>query len=122
MPDVVFHHRDFRCIASVPAVNDVISYREVDWQQIGTYRAGSVGSGEPMAVYYHPEYPLYEPIDTRLRLHVTPADLEQELGVPQKSIRTYLRSRYGTLQAEADRWRLVPSQADDVRVHFGGAG
>lgn len=120
MPSVVFHHRDFRRIDDAPEIDDVISYAGIEWRRTGVYRQGIVGAGERMDSSWHPSYPLYEPLDTRLRLFVSPADLASELGVPQKRIRDYLRFRYGTLPTDEDRWRLEPAEADDVRGHFTG--
>ncbi len=49
---------------------------------------------------------------------ITPNDLARELGVSAKTIRDYLRSKYGTLPSFETRWHLTESQASDVRAHF----
>lgn len=46
---------------------------------------------------------------------ITPAGLSRELGIPQKTIRDYLRAKYGTLPEFVSRWRLTEEQADDVK-------
>ncbi|WP_146188143.1 hypothetical protein [Mycetocola zhujimingii] len=52
--------------------------------------------------------------------HVTPAELARELGIAAKTIRAYLRSKYGKLPAFVTRWHLTSAQADDVRNRFRG--
>lgn len=52
---------------------------------------------------------------------ITPAQLSIELQIPQKRIRDYLRSIYGTLPGEETRWQLTDQQADDVRTRFSEA-
>ncbi|RWR19955.1 hypothetical protein D8Y23_06835 [Microbacterium enclense] len=52
---------------------------------------------------------------------ITPAQLSIELQIPQKRIRDYLRSLYGTLPSEETRRQLTDQQADDVRARFSGA-
>lgn len=47
----------------------------------------------------------------------TPSSLSQELGVDPKSIRAWLRKKYGRLEGET-RWLLDPTRADAVRAHF----
>jgi len=49
---------------------------------------------------------------------LTPAELARELSVPARSIRGYLRSKYGVLEFPETRWHLDASQANDVRAHF----
>lgn len=49
---------------------------------------------------------------------VTPADIAREFGITQRSVRAYLRARYGTLAPPETRWRLDTTCAADVRAHF----
>lgn len=49
---------------------------------------------------------------------VTPADLSRELHRDQKTIRAYLRRKYGKLPPHDSRWNLTAEQADDVRRYF----
>jgi hypothetical protein len=49
---------------------------------------------------------------------VTPRELAQQIGVDPRTIRAYLRTQYGTLDAFTTRWRLDEERADDVRRHF----
>ena len=49
---------------------------------------------------------------------VTPKELALELGVTDRSIRVYLRSKYGTLPAFETRWHLSSERAAGVREHF----
>lgn len=50
---------------------------------------------------------------------VTPNDLARELGVTPRTIRAYLRSKYGRLAGRNEtRWQLDGGQATDVRREF----
>ena len=52
---------------------------------------------------------------------VTPSELARELGVQPKTIREYLRSKYGLLASRNEtRWLLDGQQAADVRREFSG--
>lgn len=48
----------------------------------------------------------------------TPAHLARELGVTQKRIRAFLRSRWGKLDDWTTRWSLTEGQIAAVRTHF----
>jgi hypothetical protein len=50
---------------------------------------------------------------------LTPNDLARELGVSPRTIRAYLRSKYGVLAGRSEtRWRLGGEQVADVRREF----
>ena len=49
---------------------------------------------------------------------VTPRELGQQIGVDSKTIRRYLRSKFGKLDAFTSRWLLDDEKVDDVRRHF----
>jgi len=49
---------------------------------------------------------------------ITPAALSRELGIPQKTIRDYLRAKHGSLPAFVSRWHLTKEQADDVKKNL----
>lgn len=49
---------------------------------------------------------------------VTPADMSRELHRDQKTIRAYLRRKYGKLPPLDSRRNLTNEQADDVRRYF----
>jgi hypothetical protein len=49
---------------------------------------------------------------------ITPADLSRELGIPQKTIRDYLRAKHGSLPEFVSRWHLTKEQADDVKKNL----
>ena len=50
---------------------------------------------------------------------ITPRDLSNELRVPQKKIRDYLRREYGLLADRSEtRWQLDRNQASKIREHF----
>jgi hypothetical protein len=48
----------------------------------------------------------------------TPRTLARELGVSPKSIRAFLRTNYGKLDAFTTRWLLSDDQARAVRTRF----
>lgn len=50
---------------------------------------------------------------------VTPKELARDVGVNPKTIRAYLRSKYGLLGSRNEtRWLLDEAQAADVRREF----
>jgi hypothetical protein len=51
---------------------------------------------------------------------ITPKGLAQELPVTDKTIRAYLRERFGAEHDLGTLWLLKPQQADDVRRRFPG--
>lgn len=59
------------------------------------------------------------PNDNEANNLITPAELARELGVSARSIRVYLRGKYGRLEESNEtRWRLDDVDADDVRRTF----
>lgn len=50
----------------------------------------------------------------------SPAQLSLEMRVPQKHIRDYLRSAYGSLPSGDTRWQLTEEEAEEVRARFSG--
>jgi predicted site-specific integrase-resolvase len=48
---------------------------------------------------------------------VTPADLARDLGLSDKTVRDWLRRRYGTLASRNEsRWHLTEDQVESVRL------
>ena len=52
---------------------------------------------------------------------ITPKQLADELGVPARTIRRWLRAQ-GWQDIPYSRWQLTPEQADQVRERFGSSG
>lgn len=50
----------------------------------------------------------------------SPAQLSLEMQIPQKRIREFLRSVYGSLPKGDTRWELTEEQAAEVRARFAG--